>query len=598
MRHTRTSRLTFAMTGAALLALSATAHGQTTPGDGHALDANLHANQGRINPRVSGIEQQLRYNNAVINGSAPNGQSFRGSLGYRATDQFGGSVGSDTLYNFKRDSFTSGLAAGGVRGSDALRYQFSLSTGQHVPGFMAAPMSSVARSGSVSTNSVGATGSALRSTSDFVTSQSYRPTLVGVKQDELGAEYVARASPLLGVAWVKTAESPLGARPNVPVIPGIPGITPAPGPDGTPGVTPAGVKPETRPLVNPFTGLETSARGVGSVMDRQSSALDLQIRGAQNQAGTAVHNQLVTRFREGFDQPGAPKPVTPDGAPREPVTFEAQMDRLHRMLSGKPEPKADEQVPQRAPDGTLNPKPMPPKPGDKPRSADPNAPASPDGKTPAPSGAKPVPADPNKLASTVLDALTPEFMRGLKKVQEKKVDHYVEPAPAIGPDTSVDPEGYRQLMREGEQLLAQSRFFDAEDHFVRAIAGAPRDPMARAARLHAQLGAGLYLSAAANLRALLAMHPEVASTRYADALLPTPDRCKVIVEQLVEQERKYDSALGRESALLAAYIGYQRSDAKRVTEGLAAFEKRMPPGDEGRADRMVLELVRAAWTIK
>ena len=131
MRHTTRRNTSIAIFSAAGLAMGATALGQ------HALDANLSATQGKINPRATGIDQQIRYNNAVINGSAPNGQSFRGSVGYQATDQFGGSNPGDTLYNFRRDAYTSGLAAGGVRGSDALRYQFSLATGQSVPSFMA-----------------------------------------------------------------------------------------------------------------------------------------------------------------------------------------------------------------------------------------------------------------------------------------------------------------------------------------------------------------------------------------------------------------------------------------------------------------------------
>ena len=149
-----------------------------------------------------------------------------------------------------------------------------------------------------------------------------------------------------------------------------------------------------------------------------------------------------------------------------------------------------------------------------------------------------------------------------------------------------------------ESLMAAERYFDAEDHFVRAIAGASRDPMARAARLHAQMGAGLFLSAAANLRAQLVSHPELASTQYAAGLLPTAARCKTIAEQLADQQKKYDSALGRESALLLAYLGYQRGEAKLVADGLNDFEKRIGLGDEGAVDRTLLALARAAWVVK
>jgi tetratricopeptide (TPR) repeat protein len=183
----------------------------------------------------------------------------------------------------------------------------------------------------------------------------------------------------------------------------------------------------------------------------------------------------------------------------------------------------------------------------------------------------------------------------VQKVKEKKVEHFIEPRPAIGPDTSSDPEGYRQMMREGEKLLTEGRYMDAEERFTRAIAGAPNDPMARAARVHAQMGAGLYLSAATNLRALLAVSPEIAATRYADPLLPQGDRANLIAEQLKDQAKKLDSSLGRESCLLLAYLSYQRDDLKQTADGLNEFAQRIAPGDTGAADRALVQVLRASW---
>ncbi len=569
----------------AMLALAGTAMGQNALGDGRKLDNNLNASQGRVNPRSTGVSEQVRYNNAVIYGTAPGGKSFQGSIGSRATDQFGGSLGSDTLYNFRRDSFTSGLAAEGVRGSDALRYQFALTTGQNIPGFLGNASISVPRTGTVST---GATSSALRSTSDFVTGQSYRPTLVGMRHDELGAEYTAKASPLLGVAWVKTGESPLGntlapapasVPVNVPAIPGVPQLNPA---DAKNPASSSASRLSDRPQFSPFTGLESTARGVQNALDRPG-AVDLRVQLDGAPSRSVVHNQLINRMRDGF--PEKPAAKSGEGA-SEVVTFEMQMDRLHRMLSGEPEPEK-KSLSGRAPDGsTLIP----------PRTADPKAVAA-SAATPKPSGV--IDKDINgKSIDSTLEALTPDFLRAVKKVQEKKLEHFVEPAPAAGPDISNDPETYRGQMREGEKLLAAGRFFDAEDHFIRAIACSPRDPMARAARLHAQIGAGLYLSAATNLRALLTGHPEMVATRYAENLLPTPERGKVIVEQLVEQERKSESALGRDSALLIAYMGYQRGDTTLVTGGLENFSKRIAPDTSGDPDRVLLKLLLATWTAK
>ena len=568
----------------AMLALAGTAMGQNALGDGRKLDNNLNSSQGRVNPRSTGVSEQVRYNNAVIYGTAPGGKSFQGSIGSRATDQFGGSLGSDTLYNFRRDSFTSGLAAEGVRGSDALRYQFALTTGQNIPGFLGNASISVPRTGTVST---GATSSALRSTSDFVTGQSYRPTLVGIRHDELGAEYTAKASPLLGVAWVKTGESPLGnslapipsnVPAAVPAIPGVPPVNPA---DATNPPTPSPNKLVERPLISPFSGLESTARGVQNALDRPG-LVDLRVQQDGTQSRTAVHNQLINRMREGYPEKPAAKPGE---TAIEAVTFEMQMDRLHRVLSGEPEPEK-KSLTGRAPDGSVL---IPP------RNVDPKNTTS--AATPRPSGA--IDKDINgKTIDPALEALTPNFLRAVKKVQEKKLKHFAEPAPVIGPDTSSDPETYRGQMRDGEKLLAAGRFFDAEDHFIRAIACSPHDPMARAARLHAQIGAGLYLSAATNLRALLTGHPEMLATRYTDNLLPTQERAKVIVEQLVEQEKKSESALGRDSALLIAYMGYQRGDTKLVTDGLQSFSKRIAPDTSGDPDRVLLTLLTATWGTK
>ena len=97
---------------------------------------------------------------------------------------------------------------------------------------------------------------------------------------------------------------------------------------------------------------------------------------------------------------------------------------------------------------------------------------------------------------------------------------------------------------------------------------------------------------------IAAVASDIATTHYADGLLPNAERCKAIAEQLAEQQKKYDSSLGRESALLLAYLGYQRPDPKLVTDGLADFQKRIAPGDDGAVDRTLLALVRAAWTTK
>jgi hypothetical protein len=599
----RTGQL--AISATAMMLVCGSALGQNALGDGRALDAGLHATQGKYNPRGTSVSDQIRFNNAVINGSAPGGFSFRGSVPYRATDQFGGRTGSDTLYNFQRDSWASGLASQGVRGSDALRYQLSLTTGQRVPGYLATQPGGLQRESTVSTSSNAAV-TALRSTSEFVTGQASRPSLIGVRQDEWGAEYVAKASPLLGVAWVKTAESPLGAAAARPAP--IPGATPpgsvAPGtpnpaaPLGTPPApgaapaTPAFTPPSASGVRPGLSGMESTVRGTQGVLDR-TTGVDTRVPGASSAARNELETRVIQKFREGFDE----KPSTgePKGA-AETLTFEAQMDRLHRRLSGDSRAVEDNTKPTRNADGTSI---APPLPKDDKEGAKSSGDPRPGLKVDEPKDDKER-ADRKKKDRALglpdpSTAITPEVLRGMRKARESKVEHLITPAPAVGADMP-DPDGYQSMMRDGEDLLSKGQFFAAEERFVRAIAAAQGDVMARTGRIHAEIGAGLYLSASTNLRLLIADHPEVVSVRYADRLMPNADRAKVVAEQLQAEETKAESLLGRESALLLAYVGYQRGDTVMTAKGLDDLAKRIPEDETGDADRTLLALVRAAWS--
>ncbi|MBY0260887.1 MAG: hypothetical protein K2Q20_00985 [Phycisphaerales bacterium] len=120
------------MTSAAVLACAGSALGQNALGDGRALDRNLQVGSGGKLPgggRRDAFADQMRFNNAVINGTATGGKAFRDYSPSGALDRFQGSVGSDDLYTFRRDANTSGITGLGVRGTDALRYQFALTTG-------------------------------------------------------------------------------------------------------------------------------------------------------------------------------------------------------------------------------------------------------------------------------------------------------------------------------------------------------------------------------------------------------------------------------------------------------------------------------------
>ncbi|MFG0328334.1 MAG: hypothetical protein ACF8PN_00410 [Phycisphaerales bacterium] len=101
-----------------LLWCSRYACAQHALGDGHALDANTSVTDGRYN---LGRRPFLlnRINEAIVTGNVGGGFGFRGDLGYTAPDAFRGSLGSDDLYRFQRDSYRSGLPLSRARRDQA-----------------------------------------------------------------------------------------------------------------------------------------------------------------------------------------------------------------------------------------------------------------------------------------------------------------------------------------------------------------------------------------------------------------------------------------------------------------------------------------------
>jgi hypothetical protein len=147
---------------------------------------------------------------------------------------------------------------------------------------------------------------------------------------------------------------------------------------------------------------------------------------------------------------------------------------------------------------------------------------------------------------------------------------------------------YAAYMQNAQDLLAKERYFDAEERFISAMTARPNDVNASVGRVHSQLGAGLFLSAGLNLRQLLVGHPEVAGMRYAERLLPAPERCDLIKESLREEMRRPNA--GADAGLLLAYLGFQTEAPDDIRVGLAAMTEH---GDEH--DARLAEMLRAVW---
>src|SRR5262249_46746120 len=110
----------------------------------------------------------------------------------------------------------------------------------------------------------------------------------------------------------------------------------------------------------------------------------------------------------------------------------------------------------------------------------------------------------------------------------------------------------------------------------RALRYSPGYPLASAGIAHAQLGAGLYLSASLTLRTLFVDHPEMIDVTYGDDALPPHDRLVEVLQTVrtyVNDPEKEDHA---GYALAMAYIGKQLNDRAAIEDALGILEKADP----------------------
>lgn len=594
---TRTIRTAVILFAAGLAASPALAQQYRGEG-GTLLDRNLQVGSGGKNSRARDIRDQIWFNNQIITGNAPAGRSFRGYVGYTAVNQFRGVAGSDANYSFQRDSTSGAQVATGVRASDALRYQMNLTTGQSAPAYLANTYITRRDSDAASAATATSTSAALRSTADYLTSRSLRPTLVRTGADPDGREWTLTASPLVGFSRVYTdtpaapsASDLLNTRPVEPVTPGAPGSPPTgEGQSVTPGAPMPAPSSSAWPTNRP-SGLESRGvnfrsswqeahagepRPAGNALSR---SLDTAVDSTAMNTRSAAHNRALDVVRRAYgDEPTAETAsgaaAGADAASDQPKSYaDRELERIRRVLRGLP--------------------PTPPVAKAKPGTTTDGEPGT-DPAAPAPAG------DPSKPLNTPVAGteatdrteatkpISPEILRALRSLGETSLDSLL---PSVSAQS--EPALYQAHMAAAERALRDGRFFESEDRFTRAIAAMPADALAKAGRVNAQLGAGLFLSASSNLRQLLASNPEVVGLRFDPKLAPDAERTREIATQLRKEVDQGSTGMGLEASLLLSYLGRVSGDQAMVDEGLAAMSSRLPADDPKQAT--LHELLKGVW---
>ena len=461
------------------------------------------------------LAAEQRFRNSIITGNAAGGASFRGNVGYKDPKDFGGKLGSDDLFAFRRDSLYSGTAGMGIRGTDAIQYQFALSTG-NVTGSASSLAGSLSvgrgasnndatlsRAKEVARPETGLVTGMLRSSSTFESNRSLRPAYMGTRQPSVGKYERLFASGVGGLQYQPWERPAAGGPGNAPV-PNAP--------------------------VTSF-----------------NNAVDLSLNPLE---------QSRLKLAKSLEKPSTKPGEDPKSSSLTPDALKEIDKRLEDLRSGL-------------------------------RTAKPDATKQPDS---TPQGNAPLhPLNP--LEKETIDAI---------KNAGAKVDSFLPPAPA-GPSVAVpQTDRYNQYMKDGETALVGKRFFDAEERFALALNARPGDLAAMVARLHSQIGAGMRVSAALNLRRIVTAHPETLGNTYDLSILGGADRLNTVSVGLRNAIAEKSSVA--DSALLLAYIGRQRGDAGKadLTLGITtldAAQKAMAPSPDADAEAHLVTLLRDIWKV-
>jgi hypothetical protein len=583
MARTRTdlARALAVMTWAGLLA--APAWGQTALD--RPLDRNLQQGSGGMNPAGRNIGEELRFRNAVVTGNAPGGFSFRGNAGYAAPGEFFGRLGANDTFAFRRDAYASGLGGLGIRGTDALQYQFAMTTGNTPPpSFGGAPV--LRRSGSGVSSGMFEPGAAqeagggltpgagserrgdgfdgglarysVRSPSSYIANRVFQPTMLGELRDQQGNTLGVTASPLRGVNTA-AIRPPVEENPaNNPMR--VPNLNPTQNPESRPQEAPA----PRSPLAVPGGPEKTAAPTT-----RRPTRMDLATAGAASSYQGILDRMAEQLPRSTAELQGPGDGAEPAGAL--PATdLSTRLRELREQLSARYEPAGSPTAARQ--------------PGARGQAEAPTARAPGDGP------ARPV--TPGAEATPRTGERTARERDGdrERRVFDRETVDMLKRAGQVGTLAPPGFDAYSQNMRQGQELLAAGRYFDAEERFTTALGNKAGDPMAAAGRVHAELGSAMFLSASLNLRAMLMQNPELTGAKYAPELLPDRERLGVVAARLRDLIGN-KSGRPRDMGMLLAYIGYQTGDAKAVAEGLDAMTE---AGADEETVRLA-QLMREVW---
>lgn len=575
-----TSRLRQTLGTASLLAAAwamTPAQGQVQVQNGSALDANQQVGSNGYNQAGQQIDYRAR--NLLITGNVGGGRSFQGSIDYNSAGSFRGSLGSDSLFGFRRDSVYSSPNAGnfGYRAQQASnRIIVSRPTDRLGTGYRFTGGNNLSTSTSYDPGSGVVTfrqsGGGLVSISGFNSPDRLNNagSRIGLVQTPQGLVSV-NASPLTGIRY-----NPLDASHTLAKPAPLPDLTDTPARSNRP------IEQEANPQTNDPAAFSESLRIDGQYRPAPTKDALAQRNLRQDPLaitlGTQLRSQMALKLA---DQPAQGQ--TPN----------ARAMSLRERVFGKDATATDPTKPAKAPENPYdkliadilaNAKAQATKPAD---AEEPKADTTTNWKN--------ILETPEQAILDAKDQARDVAMRiSLGLVDEEGNIDYETELPKIDNDTELgkllkdltydlprvrtlageDTNRINKLLSRGEQELKAERYMVAETIYRQILREKGKDPLAKAGLIHSQMGAGMIRSAALNLRGLFANHPELIALRYESNLMPATDRLRWLQNRL--QKMIGEDIHGADPGLVLAYLGYQLKAKPLIEFGLNVAESEAP----------------------
>lgn len=509
----------------------------------NALDANTQVgSQGRNAPsKTAPSEFDFRARNFIVTDSVAGGRGFRGNVGYQASGDFTGDLGSDDTFGFRSNSALSDLLF--ITSPQRLD-AFNIAQGTGVFEFRRDFTSLPASATYYSAKLIDDAKVRLDRTSAALMAGSLLATAVA--PEDVG--YVRSADG--GYTVISSALEGLGIRPDGMSFDGISIYDRA---SARQEMARSGNMKMDLGLV-PFVSAFDRARfaTLSDDLAARGEAPPAAVASRIERAGPSgeAYDAIVERILEQYaDQENVQLDLlTRDSTMR---TASSELGKLEGMISGSTQRQLRGMSPQdrvRNSDTRYEGVPRSPLDG---FDAEPTKPTEPGDESATPTDPAPDTEPEAESAGLSIDEMA-RILRHRTQIGELSV---------------TDRGRLARAVFQGEAALRDGRFFKAERRFEDAITINPGNPLLELARANAQLGAGLYLSAALTLNRTFTGSPEVIDARFKPELLPNRTRLDFAVVAIRERLDRGHDLPGYGISL--AYIGHQTGQPELIGEGLA-----------------------------